>query len=155
MEIGIRGATINDADILFDWINDSETRENSFNSGTIDWNDHIQWLKIKLDDPASKIYILKYNEIPVGVVRFEINETTIIGITVAPDHRGMGLGAEILKTACNTFWENHADSILAYIKKGNVASQRVFEKSGFTFQKEDIFSGIECLILKAEKYGNR
>ncbi len=154
MEIGIREATINDAEILFDWANDPETRHNSFNSGSIDWNDHIRWLKNKLNDPASKIYILHTKEKPVGVVRFEINETTVIGVTVAPDHRGMGLGAEILKTACNTFWKNNVVSILAYIKKGNIASQRVFEKAGFTFLREDKVNNNECLILKATKHAH-
>lgn len=151
MKIGIREATINDATVLFDWANDPETRKNSFNSGPIEWNHHIHWFKKKLDDAKSKIYILQYNEMTVGVVRFEINETTIIGVTVAPDHRGMGFGAEILKTACNTFWGNNTDSILAYIKKGNIASQHVFEKAGFIFQREDKINNIECLILKATK----
>lgn len=151
MEIGIRESTINDANILFDWANDPETRENSFNSGSINWDDHLQWFKKKLIDPTSKIYILQYNEMPIGVVRFEVNETTIIGVTVAPDHRGLGLGAEILKTACNTFWENSSDIILAYIKKKNIPSYRVFKKAGFTFLREDKVNNIECLILKATK----
>ena len=151
MKIGIREATINDATILFDWANDAKTRENSFNSGPIEWNDHIQWFKKKLADPTSKTYILQYNEMPVGVVRFEINKTTNIGVTVAPDHRGMGFGAKIIKTACNTFWRNNTDYILAYIKKGNIASQRVFEKAGFNFLREDKVNNIECLILKATK----
>lgn len=151
MKIGIREATINDATIIFDWANDPETRENSFNSEAIEWDDHIQWFKKKLIDPTCKIYILQYNETAVGVVRFDVNETTIIGVTVAPSHRGTGLGAEILKTACNTFWENNTDAVLAYIKKGNNASQRVFEKAGFTFLGEDKINKNECLILKAKK----
>jgi RimJ/RimL family protein N-acetyltransferase len=151
MEIGIREDTINDAKILFDWANDLETRDNSFNSEIIDWNNHIRWFKNKLNDPASIIYILHTNEKPVGVVRFEVNETTIIGVTVTPNCRGMGLGTEILKTACNTFWKNNTDSILAYIKKGNIASLRVFEKAGFIFLREDNVNNIKCLILKATK----
>lgn len=155
MEIRIREASINDAKILFDWANESETRQNSFNFDAIEWNDHILWFTKKLMDSTSSIFILLSNENPVGVVRFEVNETTIIGVTVAPGYRGKGLGAEIIKIACNFFWNNNSGDILAYIKKGNVASQRVFEKSGFTFQKEDNFNGIECLILKAERYEGR
>jgi RimJ/RimL family protein N-acetyltransferase len=148
MKIGIREATINDAIILFAWANDTETRKNSFNSGSIEWHDHIHWFKNKLADPTVKIYIL-HNEMPVGVVRFEINETTIISVTVAPDYRGMGFGAEIIKTACNTLWGIYNDPVLAYIKKGNIPSQRVFEKAGFTFLREDKINNIEFLILKA------
>ena len=149
MGIGIREATDNDATIIFEWANNSETRNNSFNSGVIKWKDHLHWFKEKLSDDSCTIYILHYNEISVGVVRFEINETTIIGVTVAPDFRGKGFGAEIIKTACQTFWRINSDPILAYIKKGNIASQRVFEKAGFNFLKEDNINNIECLILKA------
>ena len=155
MEIGIREATIKDAKILFDWANDTETRQNSFNSVIIDWNNHIKWFKNKLNDPACKIYILYSNEKPVGVVRFEVNETTIVGVTVAPNYRGMGLGSEILKIARNTFWKNNTDSILAYIKKGNIASQRIFEKAGFSFLREDEVNNIKCLILRATKNAHR
>lgn len=155
MEIEIREAIINDAEILFDWANDPETRQNSFTSKVIDWNDHIVWFKEKLINPHVIIYILHLNEKPIGVVRFEINETTIIGINVAPSHRGLGLGSKILNVACNRYWENNTSVILAYIKKGNIASRRIFEKAGFIFQSEGIFNKIECLIFKAEKNGSR
>lgn len=151
MQIGIREATLNDAVILFEWANNPETRQNSFNKHNIEWHNHINWLKKRLYTPSCKIYILLINEKPVGVVRFDINETTIIGITVAPDHRGLGLGADFLKIACNTYWKSNGNDVLAYIKKENIASLRVFEKAGFTFLKEDVFNGFECLILKAEK----
>lgn len=155
MIIGIRDATINDAQILFDWANDPVTRQNSFNSRTIDWHDHIQWLKKRLIDQVSKTYILHIDRKPIGVVRVDVNETAIISLTVESDHRGMGLGAEILKIACNTYWGNNTGEILAYIKKDNIASQHVFEKAGFTFLKDDIFNGFEYLILKAERNGKQ
>ena len=108
-------------------------------------------MKEKLIEPSIKIYILHHTQKPIGVVRFEINDTIIVGITVAPSHRGMGLGAKILNVACNKFWRNYTSDIYAYIKKGNIASQRIFEKAGFTFQCEGMFNSIECMILKAEK----
>lgn len=151
MGIRIRKASINDAEILFNWANDPYTRKNSFDSTIIKWNDHLLWLKKKLGDPNSIIYILLYNKKPIGVVRFEVKKDASIGITVAPNHRGLGLGSEILKIACNTFWENSAVNILAYIKKGNIASQRVFEKAGFAFLSENTFNGFDCLILISKR----
>jgi RimJ/RimL family protein N-acetyltransferase len=151
MKITIKEATINDAKILFDWANDPVTRQNSFNSKAISWNDHILWLNKKLINPTSKIYIVHFNEKPVGVVRFDENETTIIGITVAPDHRNMGLGSQILIYACKKFWENNNTDILAYVKKENISSQHVFEKAGFSFLRNDIVNQNPCLILKAIK----
>lgn len=151
MKIEIRDATINDAEILFEWANDPNTRQNSFNPETIEWNNHISWLKKKLIDPLTKIYILYYHHTQIATVRFDTNKNTIIGITVAPSHRGLGLGAEVLKIATNKFWINNNNEIFAYIKKGNFASQRIFEKAGFRFLKEDIANSIDCIILKAKK----
>jgi RimJ/RimL family protein N-acetyltransferase len=154
MKIEIRDATINDAEILFEWANDLNTRQNSFNPETIEWNDHISWLRKKLLDPLTRIYILYYHHKQIATVRFDTNKNTIIGITVAPSYRGLGLGAEILKIATNNFWINNNDEIFAYIKKENIASQRIFEKAGFRFLKEDIANSIDCIILKAKKNDN-
>jgi RimJ/RimL family protein N-acetyltransferase len=155
MKIEIREATLNDAQLLFNWANDPVTRQNSFNSKTIYWNDHILWLKKRLVDPANKIYILNSDDNPIGVVRFEGIENTIIAVTVAPGHRGMGLGAEIINRACNKFWESNNSDILAYVKKENVASLRAFEKAGFILIGNDIVNQGECLILKVEKNAYR
>ena len=150
MEIGIRQAVLNDAKILFDWANDPVTRQNSFNSSTIDWLDHVYWFKNKLTSQTSKIYILQIKGTPIGVVRFDLIEITTIGITIAPIYRGMKLGAELIKIACNSYWENKEENIFAIIKKENEASRRVFEKAGFEIQREEILNGHECLILKAD-----
>lgn len=155
MEIGIREAIIDDAKILYDWACDPETRQNSFNTKPLEWNDHILWLKDRLMDPSVKIYILHLTNKLIGVVRFEVDDTTIISITVAPSLRGMGLGDKLLNVACNKYWEDNASDILAYIKKGNIASQRIFEKAGFTFQSEVIHNSFKCLILKIEKNGRQ
>lgn len=151
MTIEIREVILSDAQFLFNWANDPVTRQNSFNSEPIEWNDHILWLKKRLFDLKNKTYILHSNEEPIGVVKFEGIEDTIIGVTVAPFHRGKGLGVEIIKIGCNKYWENNDLPILAYIKKDNVASQHVFKKAGFTFLKDEIIYGKACLILKAKK----
>lgn len=150
MKIGIRDATLNDTETLFNWANDVETRKNSFTTAAVDWAQHVLWFNKKLIDNTSKIYILLFDEKPIAVVRFEIKDTTIIGITVSPEYRGLGLGSKCLILACSKFWENNNTDILAYIKIENIASQRIFKKAGFQFLKEDFFNGLKCIILKAE-----
>ena len=151
MKIDIREGTTDDAQLLFYWANETLTRQNSFNPNPIDWNSHICWLKKKLDNPSSKIYLFHMDKEPIGVVRFETDNNTIIGITVASEKRGQGVGAKILKLACDKFWEDSKNNILAYIKKDNVPSIRVFEKAGFTLYREDYFNDIACVILILKK----
>jgi RimJ/RimL family protein N-acetyltransferase len=155
MGIGIRKATLDDAKILFNWANDSETRQNSLNSEIIDWEDHIQWLKGKIDDPKYSIYILFTEIKPIGVVRFDYNESAVVSISVAPEERRKGIGSKILLIACQYFWESNTESIIAYIKKGNIASQRIFEKSGFNFLKESRYKNITCITLIAHNNVNK
>ena len=59
-----------------------------------------------------------------------------VSITVGSDHRGKGLGYEMLDRACHVM----GDSILtAEIKSSNMASRRIFEKCGF---EEDSHSSV-------------
>jgi RimJ/RimL family protein N-acetyltransferase len=154
MNLDIGEVTEKDAKLLFEWTNDPVTRENSFNTSPVKWNDHVLWLNKKLNDPFCKMFIFHQNNQPVGVVRFDTDENTIIGVTVAPTHRGMGIGAEIIKMGCLKFWEISHQDIMAYIKEGNLASLHAFEKAGFSFYKNDIYNNFACLILTAKKNGN-
>ncbi len=147
MSITIREVTMNDAKLLFDWTNEPVTRQNSFNPELINWNTHVNWLNKRLEDSNYKIYILQKNNDPIGVVRFETTNQTIIGITVASKMRGKGFGSEILKMACSKFLENSKNDIFAYIKKDNVSSLKAFQKAGFTFYKEAIYQNTACVIL--------
>lgn len=153
MSFDIRHVTINDAKLLFDWANDANTRQNSFNSEPIHWDDHVNWLQNRLARTDNLMYLFVLDSNPIGIVRFDIAKDTVVGITISPAHRGKGLGSEILKLACNKFWETHNKSILAYIKIDNLASQKAFNNAGFVFNKMELFSGHECICLIAHKSG--
>ena len=154
MNIEVIDVTINDAQLLFEWANDSLTRQNSFNSDPIEWNNHVAWLNRMLVRSNTNIYLIHLHNEPVGVVRFDSDEDVIIGVTVAPNKRGKGLGAKIIKSACNRFWGNNNQNILACIKKDNVASRKVFEKAGFVFYKEQLNNNKACIILILKKDAN-
>jgi RimJ/RimL family protein N-acetyltransferase len=154
MNIELKSASILDAKLLFDWANDPITRESSFNENPIEWNSHCRWFENKIKDISSVIFIFYSQNVPIGVVRFESNEITIIGVTVAPDHRGKGISFVIIQMACEKFWETNNHDIFAYIKISNLKSVRAFEKAGFCFLKEDIYNNIPCLILIAKRNAN-
>lgn len=151
MSFDIRHVTIHDAKLLFDWANDKITRQNSFNSELIKWEDHINWLQNRLNRTDNLMYLFVLDLDPIGLVRFDIAKETIIGITISPAHRGKGFGSELLKLACNKFWETNSDSILAYIKNDNYASQKAFRNAGFILKKKELYAGYECICLIAHK----
>ena len=154
--LNIRLVNEEDAQLLFEWANDPTTRLNSFNTSHITWEEHINWLHNKLSDPNSKLYIstLSGVDAPIGFVKFEKKDAIIIGITIAPDQRGKGYGAEILNITCEEYWKNSDEEILAYIKLDNIASKRIFEKANFKYWKEEKSNDTSYIILKKLKNEN-
>jgi ribosomal protein S18 acetylase RimI-like enzyme len=68
----------------------------------------------------------------VGVVRFDCKKTDVlaydVSITIAPQHRGKGFGANVLADACSYMGDYTLD---AEVRKDNTASRRLFEQCGF------------------------
>jgi RimJ/RimL family protein N-acetyltransferase len=150
----IRSVVIDDAKLLFDWANDLDTRSNSFNTEMIAWETHLSWLQKKLKEANRSFYLFIQDNEPVGVVRFETSNEIVIGITVAPMHRGKGLGSLMIRMACARFHKKNNADIHAYIKKRNIQSQKSFEKAGFVFLRNDTYNGEDCLILIEKKHVN-
>jgi len=155
MELKIRKAEINDAKYLFNLANDPETRNNSFSSELIGWNNHVAWLEQKLNDNKSFIYIISKNDINIGTVKFEINDEVVIGVTVDPNHRGLGLGALIIEKGCQEFWKTNENNVIAYIKTSNKASVQVFEKAKFKTIEHVHINNTDCYKLLASKYDEK
>lgn len=131
----IRLVNINDCDYLYEWINDPVTREASFISNKISYEEHRSWFDRSLKDPKRTIYIAEdKNKVCVGAVRLDnINENVVeFDINIAPAMRGKGYGVKLLEMACNRY-PKKANKImyLARIKKANIPSIKTFVKAGF------------------------
>jgi RimJ/RimL family protein N-acetyltransferase len=123
----------------------------SFNSTQISWIDHVEWFTQKLSDENTMILIFQSNNSNVGVVRIELKEKAVIGISIATEFRGKKLASEMLIMACEVFRKEKKNPIFAYIKKDNIASIKSFKKAGFTFRRETIINGFESVELIFEK----
>src|SRR2546428_5112434 len=100
MNIVWREARMADADVLWRWANDPETRRNSFNTSPILYEEHVAWLSQRLGSDATPIWIFSDGDVPVGQVRFDISgDVAEIGITVAPEQRARGYGRAMLDAA--------------------------------------------------------
>lgn len=132
--LNYRFATINDADLYYQWANDPLVRQNSFNQDAIPYVNHVNWFTKKLQSDSCYFYLfLNIDNEPVGQVRIDKDENeTIIGLSIDEKFRGMSLGATMLKMACDDYLQHHAhETIVAYIKEDNIPSYKIFEKAGF------------------------
>lgn len=136
----LRKATIKDAKKLLKWKNDSETRKFAIvTNNKIEWNDHLQWLKKRLE--RSGFYIIKHGKKDYGDLRFEENE---VSIRIDPKARGKGIGGWAISRAQEMF-----DELTAKIVVGNVASLNLFTGKGFRFKD---FVDNNYYILQWKKY---
>jgi RimJ/RimL family protein N-acetyltransferase len=128
--VSLREATHLDSELLFEWTNDIAVRQSSFNSNSINLNDHLSWFDKKLKSSETKIYIatIKQNE-PIGQIRIDAFEDYwLIGYSIDKSFRGMGFGKHIVKLMIKL---NPKKKFLAKVKSVNIASQKVFETLDF------------------------
>ena len=126
---------MDDAELLWRWANDAETRRNAFSKSTIPFEEHFVWLERRLRSDATRIWIFSDGDAPVGQVRFDLaGEAAEIDISVAPERRGRGSGRAMLSEAIRRLRAEHGSRFTprASVLERNVASLRMFQACGFT-----------------------
>jgi spore coat polysaccharide biosynthesis predicted glycosyltransferase SpsG/RimJ/RimL family protein N-acetyltransferase len=138
----LRRATANDAALYFAWANDSAVRQNAIHAEPITWETHVAWFGRRLQDTDSYLYVLSTAAgEPVGQVRVEFDgpgTPGVIDYSIAPPHRGRGLGLVLLRRALQRLRHERpalaSGAVLGQVKAGNAASARVFERLRFMRQ---------------------
>jgi UDP-2,4-diacetamido-2,4,6-trideoxy-beta-L-altropyranose hydrolase len=144
-EPAIWSATIDDAELLWVWANDAETRRWSFQSDPIPWETHVAWLETKLADRAARIYVVGAGPTPRAAVRFEPGDAgiAVVSVVVDPDERGRGWGTRALRLACQAAVRDlELERVDAYIKPENTGSVIAFERAGFAHAAEEARPGV-------------
>ena len=158
--LNYRFATENDVLLYFKWANDSDVREQSFNSDEIDIESHKKWFTSKLHDRCCTLSIfVNENGDNVGQIRIEkkVDNQAIIGISVDEQYRGKGYAKEMLQISTNEFLKLNKEYVIhAYIKETNLNSKYAFEKAGFEFKQIIIYNNIDSFwYIKKVKNENR
>lgn len=132
----LREATIDDALLLFNWVNDKDVRFNSINQETIIWKNHLNWLESRLNGKDTFIYILTDGETNYGQIRIDgHNNWWTIDYSIDINNRGKGFGSLIINLLiekCKNF------NFKAFVKKSNLSSIHVFVKLGFNEVKGEL-----------------
>lgn len=140
-ECSIRRATIDDMLLYFEWANDPDVRQNSFNQNPITLEEHEQWFQKKVLSSTSYLYVLECGGKPAGQIRFDEIEphTFEIDFTIAPDMRGYGIGIQLLKLGILEL-ANVIDTqfiVRGIVKNTNIASVKSFLRAGFITIEEN------------------
>lgn len=130
----LRKATEKDVGILYEWVNDKETRQNSFDTHIITYEEHLNWFNKMMGDSEQIQYILMDNNIPCGQIRLSIMEDMAeISYSISAKYRGIGYGKEIIRLIKERVRMDYPkiNKLVAKVKPSNVASLCCFEKNGF------------------------
>lgn len=127
--------TMYDCELLYNWANDYEVRVNSFNTDTIKYEEHVEWLKAKIKQDASIMHILKMENEKIGLVRLDkiSIDKYLISFSIAKEYRGKGFGTMLLRL----IKEKYSSKILiGKVKKDNIASIKAFQNAGYYIREE-------------------
>jgi UDP-2,4-diacetamido-2,4,6-trideoxy-beta-L-altropyranose hydrolase len=149
----LRKATSADAEDLFNLANEDTVRRNSFSQSKREWVEHIRWLSEKLGDDNCLLLIIDCSDKFAGQVRFDViplQSEAVINISLCRGVRGLGLSAFVINKSIEELLKVRRDLklIKAYVKDGNIASAKAFERAGFMFLEDTIFKGCKTKIYK-------
>lgn len=132
MDVVLRPAAARDADRLLAWRNDPVTRRAAFQTGEVEREEHVAWLERRLADPRSELYIAESAGAAVGQVRLdrEDDSTAVVSVTVAPEARGRGLAAPMLRALASAT-QLGVRRLRAEVKPDNASSLRAFARAGY------------------------
>ena len=126
----LRKVTIEDAILLFEWVNEKMVRTNSLNQIPISWKNHISWVNEKLHNSNCQMFILTDDKNTYGQIRIDyFNNKWEIDYSIDIKHRGKGYGKLIVKLLLEKF-SNY--NFIAIVKKNNISSINVFLNLSFS-----------------------
>ena len=132
----LREITKSDWKVLLEWRNDKITRQNSFNSELVSINEHKEYINHAITNPNRKLFILEYNEIPVGTIRedkLEKGGEFELSYTISPLYRGKRIGQIIM----SLYLIERKGTFLCEVKEENIPSIKMIEKWGFKIFKTE------------------
>lgn len=138
--IRLRSLNIEDTDLIYEWQTDPNTRLYSHNTSLPNYDEHVNWIKNRVEDNLSITDVILHSGEPAGVIRLDpIEDKSIkhavylISIYISPGKYRLGLAGNVLSMV-NKLME-HAE-LRAEVNEGNLASHSLFSGSGY-IQQDD------------------
>lgn len=155
--VTLRPAVPEDCRRLWEWRIEQATREASFNTEYVPFEEHERWFARKLTDRhICTLIVMNTDGYDVGCVRFSIvGEEAEISVNIVRAERGKGYGATAIKSGSDYLLTTEpVQRIVAYIKRGNSASMVAFKQAGFILRGYKQIAGVEACEMVYEGKAN-
>jgi UDP-2,4-diacetamido-2,4,6-trideoxy-beta-L-altropyranose hydrolase len=130
----IRPARADDARLFYEWASDPLTRQMSFSTAHISWEQHLCWFEKRLHSTKCWLFVgITPTGFPAGQVRLELKDrTATLNLSIAPEQRGRGYASKLARlVASDALTDGWCDEVSAWVKPDNIASLKTFRKAGF------------------------
>jgi RimJ/RimL family protein N-acetyltransferase len=130
----IRLATLADQALTHEWVNaDDSLKWKKDTKHIISREEHNEWFKSRLAEPATQIWIISDDDAPSGQVRLEKKgDLVYVDIYVVADGRGTGLADFALNESINRYTKLFGShEFCAIVNPENEMSKKLFVKNGF------------------------
>lgn len=142
-EFSLRNVSSDDIEEIFALSNEEYVRRYSIDKEKITWEEHVRWFDYILQDKNNVFYVITdYSGHFLGQIRYQIeNEEAVVSISLSKLIMGKGLSGLLLQESMKKLYEERKEikTIVAYVSENNVASNKLFQKGGFSLvdkQKE-------------------
>ena len=132
--ISVRAATLTDSKLVLEWRNHPSVRATAFNTAEILEHQHDKWYANYLKNNDRLLLLGEIDGEPCGVVRFDCSGADAeVSIYLAPNKQGGGLGGALLRAGEAWLRQKRpdTDAIIARVRIGNTASERLFGANGY------------------------
>ena len=130
----LRPARPEDCQLVWEWRNDPDTRQASFQTEPIPFERHRTWFEARLDSPDLRFFIVQTADGKgIGYVRFQLKDSEAeVSIALDARARGKGYGTMAIRAASEAVLSGGGvRRLVALIKHSNPQSREVFQRAGF------------------------
>jgi RimJ/RimL family protein N-acetyltransferase len=133
--------------------NEDYVRKYSVNPNKIYWAEHVLWFKNIINSDNDIFYVVTdgTNRF-LGQLRYKIeNHAAIVSISLCKSITGKGLSDKLLNQSIKLICDerNEVENIIAFVSENNIASKKLFEKTGFVFCENN--NGMSKYVLFINK----
>ena len=133
MKLNLRPVEKEDYETILEWRNDPDVRINSLTQHVISISENTLYWNEFSENEKNFASVIVYDAEDVGILKLKYLDDIIseVDIFLSKSYRNKGLGLQILMIAKEKAIEMGIKKLVAKIKHDNIASRKVFEKSGF------------------------
>ncbi|MGQ0550955.1 MAG: GNAT family N-acetyltransferase, partial [Armatimonadota bacterium] len=145
----LRAAREDDVRLLWEWANDPDVRAVSFTPEPIAWESHVRWFESRVRDDRCLFYVgVDQSDQPVGQIRFDREgDEAVVSVSIDRARRGRGYGTLLIELGSRKVLAATGAPIRAYVKPGNEASVKTFERAGYREAGVATIRGEDALVF--------